>query len=189
MFGGLFGGPYGGGNGTFEKVYRAMPVAFIDKQTAEYGDKIIMPPSALETLGEKGQAAKTRQAANTRSAGYLFQGCHSKIYWATNQTCCPLESTLRTCFRSFHAASLHIEYPMLFKLEGLHSGRLTHCGVLEFIAEEGVIYMPHWVRGYQPAAWLTCAVHTSRMHICLPYPATLVLASFSSNCIQSTKYI
>lgn len=53
MFGGLFGGPFGPGGGTFEKVYRAMPVAFIDKQSAEYGDKIIMPPSALETLGEQ----------------------------------------------------------------------------------------------------------------------------------------
>lgn len=35
---------------------------------------------------------------------------------------------------------------MLFKLEGVTSKRHTHCGVLEFIAEEGVIYMPHWVR-------------------------------------------
>ncbi|KXZ51901.1 hypothetical protein GPECTOR_11g334 [Gonium pectorale] len=69
-----------------------MPVAFIDKQSAEHGDKIIMPPSALERL-----------------------------------------------------ASLHIEYPMLFKLEGVHSKRHTHCGVLEFIAEEGVVYMPHWM--------------------------------------------
>lgn len=44
-----------------------------------------------------------------------------------------------------HAASLHIEYPMLFRVESLASGRSTHCGVLEFVAEEGVIYMPHWV--------------------------------------------
>ncbi|PNW72961.1 hypothetical protein CHLRE_14g613350v5 [Chlamydomonas reinhardtii] len=77
---------------SFEAVYRAMPVAFIDKQSAEHGDKIIMPPSALERL-----------------------------------------------------ASLHIEYPMLFRLEGVHSKRETHCGVLEFIAEEGVVYMPHWM--------------------------------------------
>ncbi len=35
---------------------------------------------------------------------------------------------------------------MLFKVEGVTSKRHTHCGVLEFIAEEGVIYMPHWVR-------------------------------------------
>lgn len=44
------------------------------------------------------------------------------------------------------AASLHIEYPMLFKVDNPASGRSTHCGVLEFVAEEGVVYMPHWVR-------------------------------------------
>lgn len=49
------------------------------------------------------------------------------------------------------AASLHIEYPMLFRLEGVHSKRETHCGVLEFIAEEGVVYMPHWVSEGNPA--------------------------------------
>ena len=54
MFGG-FGFPgipgYPGGGSVFESRYRAMPVAFIDKQSAEYGDKIIMPPSALDQLG------------------------------------------------------------------------------------------------------------------------------------------
>ena len=34
---------------------------------------------------------------------------------------------------------------MLFKLENRSSGKRTHCGVLEFIAEEGMIYMPYWV--------------------------------------------
>ncbi|PNH08702.1 Ubiquitin fusion degradation protein 1 [Tetrabaena socialis] len=97
MFGGFGPGGYGPGmpgfgSQTFEALYRAMPLAFIDKQTAEHGDKIIMPPSALERL-----------------------------------------------------ATLHIEYPMLFKLEGVQSKRQTHCGVLEFIAEEGVVYMPHWM--------------------------------------------
>eukprot|EP00983_Pelagomonas_calceolata_P092658 1157693-Pelagomonas_calceolata.AAC.4 len=33
---------------------------------------------------------------------------------------------------------------MLFKVEDVN-GRSTHCGVLEFLAEEGVVYMPHWV--------------------------------------------
>ena len=40
---------------------------------------------------------------------------------------------------------MHVEYPMLFKAESTSSGRFTHCGVLEFVAEEGVVYMPHWV--------------------------------------------
>mmetsp|Transcript_35292 Transcript_35292/g.89326 ORF Transcript_35292/g.89326 Transcript_35292/m.89326 type:complete len:361 (-) Transcript_35292:412-1494(-) len=89
----MFGGIFGAGRGaSFEAHYRAMPVAFIDKQQAEFGDKVILPPSALDRL-----------------------------------------------------ASLHIEYPMLFRVSSMASGRSTHCGVLEFVAEEGVIYMPHWM--------------------------------------------
>lgn len=34
---------------------------------------------------------------------------------------------------------------MLFSLENRPKGNKTHCGVLEFIAEEGMIYMPYWV--------------------------------------------
>ncbi|OWM83911.1 hypothetical protein CDL15_Pgr004342 [Punica granatum] len=58
----------------------------------ESGDKIIMPPSALDRL-----------------------------------------------------ASLHIDYPMLFELRNKETERVSHCGVLEFIAEEGMIYMPYWM--------------------------------------------
>lgn len=43
------------------------------------------------------------------------------------------------------AASLHIDYPMLFELRNDAAERISHCGVLEFIAEEGMIYMPYWV--------------------------------------------
>ena len=44
---------------------------------------------------------------------------------------------------------------MLFKLNNRSSEKRTHCGVLEFIAEEGMIYMPYWVsvvQGLYPAA-------------------------------------
>lgn len=40
---------------------------------------------------------------------------------------------------------LHIVYPMLFKLSSNKSGRNTHCGVLEFVADEGKIYLPYWM--------------------------------------------
>lgn len=40
---------------------------------------------------------------------------------------------------------LHITYPMLFELINGDKQRNTHAGVLEFIAEEGKIYLPHWV--------------------------------------------
>lgn len=42
-------------------------------------------------------------------------------------------------------ARLNISYPMLFKLSSDKSGLSSHCGVLEFVAEEGRIYVPHWV--------------------------------------------
>lgn len=40
---------------------------------------------------------------------------------------------------------LNIQYPMLFKLTNTVSGRETHCGVLEFIADEGYMYIPYWM--------------------------------------------
>lgn len=42
-------------------------------------------------------------------------------------------------------ASYDIVYPMMFKLENSESGRVTHCGVLEFIADEGTVYIPNWM--------------------------------------------
>ncbi|XP_019083447.1 PREDICTED: ubiquitin fusion degradation protein 1 homolog [Camelina sativa] len=77
---------------TFEQSYCCYPASFIDKPQIESGDKIIMPPSALDRL-----------------------------------------------------ASLHIDYPMLFELRNAGIERVSHCGVLEFIAEEGMIYMPYWM--------------------------------------------
>ncbi|GJM90392.1 hypothetical protein PR202_ga06669 [Eleusine coracana subsp. coracana] len=83
---------YGYRGSTFEHTYRCYPASFIDKPQLESGDKIIMPPSALDRL-----------------------------------------------------ASLHIEYPMLFEVHNAAAERTSHCGVLEFIAEEGMIYMPYWM--------------------------------------------
>ncbi len=34
---------------------------------------------------------------------------------------------------------------MLFKVESRSTGRSTHCGVLEFSADEGMVHMPYWV--------------------------------------------
>ncbi|KAD6795710.1 hypothetical protein E3N88_06606 [Mikania micrantha] len=42
-------------------------------------------------------------------------------------------------------ASLQIDYPMLFELRNSATERVSHCGVLEFIAEEGMVYMPYWM--------------------------------------------
>ncbi|XP_046738860.1 ubiquitin recognition factor in ER-associated degradation protein 1 [Diprion similis] len=40
---------------------------------------------------------------------------------------------------------LNIVYPMLFKLTNKRSNRITHCGVLEFVADEGKVYLPYWM--------------------------------------------
>lgn len=41
---------------------------------------------------------------------------------------------------------LNIEYPMMFKLSSINEpNRTTHCGVLEFLAEEGRCYFPSWM--------------------------------------------
>ncbi|XP_021716112.1 ubiquitin recognition factor in ER-associated degradation protein 1-like [Chenopodium quinoa] len=83
---------YGRHNSIFTQSYRCYPASFIDKPQLEKGDKIIMPPSALDRL-----------------------------------------------------AFLHIEYPMLFELSNPSADRVTHCGVLEFVADEGLIYLPYWM--------------------------------------------
>ena len=40
---------------------------------------------------------------------------------------------------------LSIEYPMLFKITNKKRDRMTHAGVLEFVADEGKIYIPYWM--------------------------------------------
>ncbi|KAL6545980.1 hypothetical protein OROGR_009854 [Orobanche gracilis] len=88
----MFFDGYGYHGTSFEQTYRCYPASFIDKAQIENGDKVIMPPSALDRL-----------------------------------------------------ASLHIDYPMLFELRNGAAECVSHCGVLEFIAEEGLIYMPYWM--------------------------------------------
>lgn len=40
---------------------------------------------------------------------------------------------------------LNVEYPMLFKITNRRQNRITHAGVLEFVADEGKIYLPYWM--------------------------------------------
>ncbi|KAF8402934.1 hypothetical protein HHK36_011027 [Tetracentron sinense] len=77
---------------SFEQAYRCYPVSVINKLHLDKGDKIVMPPSALNRL-----------------------------------------------------ASLRIDYPMLFQLYNPSSGRVSHCGVLEFTADEGLVFLPSWM--------------------------------------------
>lgn len=41
--------------------------------------------------------------------------------------------------------SLEVNFPYLFAITNPNSGRQSHCGVLEFTAEEGSIIMPEWM--------------------------------------------
>lgn len=43
-----------------------------------------------------------------------------------------------------HLTRLNIVYPMLFKLTNVKTNRITHSGVLEFVADEGKVYLPYW---------------------------------------------
>jgi hypothetical protein len=41
---------------------------------------------------------------------------------------------------------MHVEYPMMFEVSNpVAQGFKTHCGVMEFSAEEGVAVLPHWL--------------------------------------------
>ena len=51
---------------------------------------------------------------------------------------------------------------MLFSVTNRATGGTTHCGVLEFIADEGHVYMPYWVR---PAAVSPVLCQTTSMHM------------------------
>ncbi|XP_026847883.1 ubiquitin fusion degradation protein 1 homolog [Drosophila persimilis] len=80
---------------NFHATYKCYSVSMLpgnERSDVEKGGKIIMPPSALDTL--------------TR---------------------------------------LNVEYPMLFKLSNNKKMRSSHAGVLEFVADEGKCYLPHWM--------------------------------------------
>lgn len=40
---------------------------------------------------------------------------------------------------------LNISYPMMFEVRNSQAGLATHCGVLEFSAEDGTCILPLWV--------------------------------------------
>lgn len=56
------------------------------------------------------------------------------------RACKAAVSTMQLCRPpALHQLSrLHITYPVLFKLIDKNSARMTHCGGLEFVADEGI---------------------------------------------------
>ena len=86
-----------------------------------------------------------------RAMAHLLPRCAALII-ACRPACSSLPPSLPPSLpvRPLAAASLHIDYPMLFEVHNPASGKTTHCGVLEFVAEEGYVYMPYWVRACGP---------------------------------------
>jgi len=77
----------------FKQTYRCFPVSMIDKPELEAGGKIVLPPSALQSM-----------------------------------------------------SSMQLTYPLLFELKNYaYPNRKIHCGVLEFVAEEGRMFVPYWL--------------------------------------------
>ena len=60
---------------------------------------------------------------------------------------------------------MSVTYPMMFELKNPQSQICTHCGVLEFTAEEGMCYVPEWVT--QPLSFLNLLCY---IRICIMFP-------------------
>ena len=72
--------------------------------------------------------------------------CYSMVFSAKNSEEITHGGKIIMPSSALHKLSrLNITYPMLFKLTNERKERKTHCGVLEFVAEEGRMYVPHWV--------------------------------------------
>ncbi|KAA8530655.1 hypothetical protein F0562_005411 [Nyssa sinensis] len=89
------------GSLTFKQSYICYGFSWIEKMHLEEGDKIIMPPSALERL-----------------------------------------------------TALSVDFPILFEIRNTNTGRVSHCGVLEFTADpEDVVFMPEWMMQNLQLEW------------------------------------
>lgn len=115
MFGMGGGGRAGmmmGGNRRFETQYMCFSAAMAGRSGIDEGDKILLPPSALEVL-----------------------------------------------------ARMNVEYPMLFELKNDALNKKTHCGVLEFSAEEGKCFMPFWMMQNMVVSLSTAMAETEEVKL------------------------
>ena len=79
----------------------------------------------------------------TGNENYLTK--HKRLYTAEDKRPTIQIQNFVKVFVYCISARLNIQYPMLFKLINKRTARETHCGVLEFVADEGHIYLPYWV--------------------------------------------
>jgi hypothetical protein len=104
--------------GTFKETYSVYPVAMMIKQSS----------SKIEEMERKGYSYNSNDFAEyqLRTQYVLF----------------PVVMPPSALSKLAH---LEVELPMVFKIKNVEKNRCTHSGVIEFIAEEGKIFMPYWV--------------------------------------------
>ena len=153
MMHGWFGGPGGGGLGLprfFQEDYHCYSVADEDKAHLEvcYSGYIIAKREArplcagwayqpLELL-----ESRESRLASVRTVTFLFfhsTFAHLVVLFITQKG----DKILLPPSAFETLARLQVDYPMLFQLTA--GDRTTHCGVLEFTAEEGCVYIPFWM--------------------------------------------
>uniref|UniRef100_A0A7E4UU85 Ubiquitin fusion degradation protein 1 homolog n=1 Tax=Panagrellus redivivus TaxID=6233 RepID=A0A7E4UU85_PANRE len=79
---------------------------------------------------------------------------------------------------------LNIQYPMLFKLTNMTTQRVTHCGVLEFLAEEGKCFLPQWM---MDQLHLSEGTHVSIQYVSLPSATYARFKPMSTDFLQVTN--
>jgi hypothetical protein len=108
------------GNG--QQHWSASLTAWQIKET-DNGDRVLLPPSALEQLVNTSALPDER---NPRSFGSNESGGNDKE-----------QNTAATFSQS--------SSPLTFQLRNEMTGRVTHAGVREFSAEEGTVRLPAWM--------------------------------------------
>ena len=134
----MFNLPMGG---SFKQQYRAFSVS-------------MMPGQERHDVEKGGKSKKRRQKCNVPilcSSHHATFGSGSTEYAAIDDLI-----DLLIDADAFDVARLNIVYPMLFRLTNEPVGRTTHCGVLEFVAEEGRLYLPNWVK--KRMSWDFCRI-------------------------------
>lgn len=147
-------------NRGFSEMYRCYSIAMMqsgsDRDNVSYGGKSKCRqncwmstnlPSSWQLVPVTDSASVTIQSyyPNQRLKNYVRMKHLKQLKW--------IALTQLYSHNSTSLARLNISYPMLFKLINGDRNAHTHAGVLEFIAEEGRVYLPHWV------SW----VHLSRV--------------------------
>ncbi|KAI9820196.1 MAG: hypothetical protein M1827_005818 [Pycnora praestabilis] len=98
------------------------------------GDKVFLPPSALEQLLSAATVISTTSDA-TRSYTSTFDPCNPYSYAAERQA-----------RAQFVDQQQQLPHPLTFRLVNPQSGRVVHAGIREFSAEEGEVGLSPFLR-------------------------------------------